>query len=282
MATSRSRRTTMVPSARAKVVAYWASTAILVVECLVGGMMGALQLPPFVGTAKHLGYPGYFMTILGVWYVSAGVVLLVPRLARLKEWAYAGLIFNYTGAIASHIWVADSAKALVGPLIFIGLTGASWALRPHGRRGFRPNPLTIPGFTTGRVIASWITTVLVAAELGVGGVWDLLQTDQVRSAVEHLRYPAYLLTIMGAWKLAGAAALLVPGLVRIKEWAYAGAVITYGSAIASHLIVGTGSGALVAAMVLLALTVASWALHPPPTKSDADEVTPRAIPTDRR
>jgi DoxX-like family len=69
--------------------------------------MGALRLPPFIDTATHLGYPTYFMTILGVWYVSAGIVVLAPRLPRLKEWAYAGLIFNYTGAAFSHVWIGD-------------------------------------------------------------------------------------------------------------------------------------------------------------------------------
>ena len=89
--------------------AYWFTTLVLATECLVGGAMGVLQLSPFLDTATHLGYPAYFMSILGVWYVAAGLLLLVPRLARLKEWAYAGLVFNYTGAAASHIWVGDGA-----------------------------------------------------------------------------------------------------------------------------------------------------------------------------
>jgi uncharacterized membrane protein YphA (DoxX/SURF4 family) len=115
-------------------VAYWTTTAVLAVECFVGGVMGAFRLEPFSGVVTHLGYPLYFMTILGVCYVSAGVVLLAPRLPRLKEWAYAGLMFIYTGAIASHIWVGDDVKSLIGPLIFAGLAVASWALRPQARR----------------------------------------------------------------------------------------------------------------------------------------------------
>jgi hypothetical protein len=103
--------------------------------------MGALRLQPFRGIATHLGYPLYLMTMLGVCYVSAGVVLLAPRLPRLKEWAYAGLTFNYTGAMASHIAVGDEAKTLVGPAIFVALTAASWALRPAPRRGPEPNAL---------------------------------------------------------------------------------------------------------------------------------------------
>jgi uncharacterized membrane protein YphA (DoxX/SURF4 family) len=117
-------------------VAYWTTTAVLAAECFVGGVMGALHLEPFKGVVTHLGYPLYFMTILGAGYVSAGVVLLVPRLPRLKEWAYAGLTFIYTGAIASHIWIGDDVKSLIGPLVLVGLAGASWALRPQARREF--------------------------------------------------------------------------------------------------------------------------------------------------
>jgi len=80
---------------------YWTTTLALATECLVGGVMGALQLSPFRDTAVALGYPTYFMSILGVWYVGAGLILLAPRAARLKEWAYAGLVINYTGAAAS-------------------------------------------------------------------------------------------------------------------------------------------------------------------------------------
>ena len=68
-----------------RAITYWVTTAVFVVECLVGGVMGALRLPPFLGTATHLGYPDYFMAILGL-------VLLAAGLPRLKEWAYAGLI----------------------------------------------------------------------------------------------------------------------------------------------------------------------------------------------
>jgi hypothetical protein len=115
-------------------VAYWTTTAVPTAECFVGGAMGAWRLEPFRGVVTHLGYPLYFMTLLGVCYLSAGVVLLAPRLPRLKEWAYAGLIFIYTGAIASHIWVGDGVKSLAGPLLLVALAAVSWGLRPTARR----------------------------------------------------------------------------------------------------------------------------------------------------
>ena len=52
---------------------------------------------------KHLGYPSYFLVLLGSWKVLGAVALLIPRHALLKEWAYAGAFFTYTGAIVSHL-----------------------------------------------------------------------------------------------------------------------------------------------------------------------------------
>jgi len=114
--------------------AYWTATLLLGTEGIVGGVLGLIRLPVYANVMQHLGYPGYLMSILGVWYTLAGVALLAPRLPRLKEWAYAGLLFNYTGAAVSHLVVGDGAGAVVGPMIFIGLTIASWALRPPSRR----------------------------------------------------------------------------------------------------------------------------------------------------
>jgi uncharacterized membrane protein YphA (DoxX/SURF4 family) len=100
--------------------------------------MGALGLQPFIGVIRHLGYPPYFMTILGIWYILAGLALLAPRFPLLKEWAYAGLLFNYSGAFASHIAAGDQAGALIAPIIFAVLVASSWMLRPESRRFPRP------------------------------------------------------------------------------------------------------------------------------------------------
>jgi hypothetical protein len=86
------------------------------------------------GRKNKLSKKQHFMTIIGVWYVLGGVALLVPRFPRLKEWAYAGLVFIYTGAVASHLAVGDPAVTLVAPIIFTGLVATSWVLRPPGRR----------------------------------------------------------------------------------------------------------------------------------------------------
>jgi hypothetical protein len=113
-------------------------------------------------------------------------------------------------------------------------------------------------------IAYWLTTALVAGELGLGGIWDVSRTQQVRGVIDKLGYPEYFLVILGTWKLLGAAAVLAPRLPLLKEWAYAGAMFSYTGAIASHLAVGDHPvGELGFLVVMIGATAASWALRPP-------------------
>ena len=248
------------PTRRWQTIAYWFATLALATECIVGGAMASLRVQPFPGIIRHLGYPPYFMTILGVWYSLAGFALLAPRSPRLKEWAYAGLIFNYTGAIASHLAAGDGASTLIGPIFFAGLTLTSWALRPSARRD--PAPPKAAKATVLRTIAYWTFTAIAAAEMVAGSMWDLLGTEYVRAVLTHLGYPLYLLFVLGAWKLPCAATILVPGFPRLKEWAYAGAVFNYSGAVISHLSVGDGADKWVWPLIFAAFTLASWALRP--------------------
>jgi uncharacterized membrane protein YphA (DoxX/SURF4 family) len=105
-----------------KSTAYWLSTAIIALETLAGGLTdlfrgrAALVSGPYaVDIITHLGYPPYLLTILGVWKVLGGIVLLVPGLPRIKEWAYAGIIFELTGAAASWFLHGDPQKELISP-----------------------------------------------------------------------------------------------------------------------------------------------------------------------
>lgn len=122
------------PAARGRVIVYWVCTLLLCSEMLVGGMWGIFQIPRARTMLAHLGYPSYFVVFLGVWYVLGGVALLAPRFPRLKEWAYAGATFVYTGAVVSHLSVHDSVGSAVPPAVFLALTFASWATRPGSRR----------------------------------------------------------------------------------------------------------------------------------------------------
>jgi hypothetical protein len=109
-------------------------TAVVVGECAVGGTMDLLRMRPFYPTMIDLGYPGYLATILGTAKILAAIVLLAPRLPRLKEWAYAGIVINMTGAAASQIAMHRPVDNLVGPAMFAALAMLSWGLRPPTRR----------------------------------------------------------------------------------------------------------------------------------------------------
>jgi DoxX-like family len=122
-------------------MAYWLFTVLVAFELAAGALWDLLRIEYVRAVLTHLGYPLYLLVILGVWRVPGALALLAPRFPRLKEWAYAGAFFNYTGAAASHLLVGDHGQWL-GPLIFSVLTLASWALRPASRRLPKLTPLT--------------------------------------------------------------------------------------------------------------------------------------------
>jgi uncharacterized membrane protein YphA (DoxX/SURF4 family) len=251
-------------SSRSRSIAYWVTTVLVAAELLVGGVIDILRIPYVRTVMEHLGYPAYFAVILGVWKVPGAVALLVPRFPRLKEWAYAGLVFNMTGAVASHLAVGDGAEALAAPIIFTGLAFASWALRAPDRR-YAPasNLARSAPSSRSRIVAYWVTTVLLAAALAAGGVVDLVQPPSFLAIAQHLGYPAYVFVIIGVWEALGAVALLAPRSPRLKEWAYAGAFFVFTGAVASRLAVGDRVDTLVAPIIFTGLVVASWALRPP-------------------
>jgi hypothetical protein len=117
-----------------RIVAYWVTTALVALAFAFGGVMDALRTPEALAVMTHLGYPGYFAVIIGVWKVLGAAAILAPRLPLLKEWAYAGIVFDLTGAAASHAAVGDPASSVIMPIVGIGLVAASWALRPPSRR----------------------------------------------------------------------------------------------------------------------------------------------------
>ena len=113
-----------------------------------------------------------------------------------------------------------------------------------------------------RNIGYWLTTGLLAAAFMAGGVFDLSQSPQVVEGLRHLGYPAYFATILGAWKVLGALALVAPGLPRLKEWAYAGIFFDLSSAAISHVVVHDGADKVFPSVLLLVFASVSWALRP--------------------
>jgi uncharacterized membrane protein YphA (DoxX/SURF4 family) len=113
-----------------------------------------------------------------------------------------------------------------------------------------------------KTIAYWIVTILGPASFVIGGYLHLTRDPQVMTTLAHLGYPPYFALIIGAWKLLGAIAIVVPGIPRAKEWAYAGFFFDLTGAAATRAFVGDGAADIAAPLVFLALVAASWALRP--------------------
>jgi uncharacterized membrane protein YphA (DoxX/SURF4 family) len=113
---------------------YWTTTAFLAIAFLVPGVGNIIHASHIASDMAHLGYPSYFLYILGCWKVLGAIAILVPGLPRLKEWAYAGMIFDLTGAAASRAAVGDKALMIVVPLLIGSVALMSWSLRPRGRK----------------------------------------------------------------------------------------------------------------------------------------------------
>jgi hypothetical protein len=142
---------------KAHKLGYWITTALVALAFASGGVFDILKPPPVAATMAHLGYPVYVAVILGAWKLLGTAALLAPGLPRLKEWAYAGILFDLTGAAASHAAVGDGAKAVATPLVILALALASWALRPASRRlasAARTQEMSaIPTLAAGKVAA---------------------------------------------------------------------------------------------------------------------------------
>jgi uncharacterized membrane protein YphA (DoxX/SURF4 family) len=124
----------------ARLVGYWVCTALIALSFLSGGAADLMRSPQVVQGMTNLGYPAHFATILGFWKVLGGAAILAPGLPRLKEWAYAGMIFDLTGAAMAHAAAGDSdawmgnVGHIITPLVLAALVVGSWALRPESRK----------------------------------------------------------------------------------------------------------------------------------------------------
>jgi hypothetical protein len=148
-------------------IAYWLFTVVVAFELAAGALWDLLHIEYVRVVLVHLGYPLYLLIILGVWRIPGALVLLIPRFPTVKEWAYAGAFFDYTGAAASHFLVGDRAAQWAAPLIFAVFTLVSWALRPASRR--LPKLTSAPEMRAG----VWAVPVLIVAAMLVVAFFTL-------------------------------------------------------------------------------------------------------------
>jgi hypothetical protein len=115
-------------------IIYWIATVWLALGMLSTAIVQLIKQQESVDAVTRLGYPVYFLTILGVWKMLGVAAVLAPKLPRLKEWAYAGFFFAMTGAAFSHIALGDSIGEIFPSLLLLILTLVSWYFRPADRK----------------------------------------------------------------------------------------------------------------------------------------------------
>ena len=116
-----------------KTLTYWTCTAVIAFIFLSSGIFYMMGVPATVEGIVRLGYPLYFVTLLGAWKVLGGLAILVPGFARVKEWAYAGMFIDLTSAAVSNSATGLAWWHVVAPLSVALVLVASWALRPQSR-----------------------------------------------------------------------------------------------------------------------------------------------------
>ena len=117
----------------ARAIAYWSTTAIVALS-LLGSLSYLTGSEQVVSGFAKAGYPQHLRIVLGIVKPVAAIVLLVPGLALLKEWAYAGVTFAWIMATGSAYLSGEPPSIWLLPMVLLVLLAASYATRPPGRR----------------------------------------------------------------------------------------------------------------------------------------------------
>ncbi len=104
-------------------ITFWVITLLMSAFMLLGAFADITGNPDALALIKHLGYPAYFVPFIGTMKLAGVIAVLIPRFARVKEWAYAGLVFDTSGAVFSHLCSGDGADkwgpALLGLILVV-------------------------------------------------------------------------------------------------------------------------------------------------------------------
>jgi len=118
-----------------KLIVYWVATLLLSLGMLGSGLAQIFHAQAMIDLVVPLGYPVYFLSIIGIWKVLGVIAILIPKFKLVKEWAYAGFFFVMTGALISHLASGDYAiKAILGPVMQTIFVILSWYCRPADRK----------------------------------------------------------------------------------------------------------------------------------------------------
>lgn len=118
-------------------IIYWFTTLWLALGMISTGAVQLLKMKEGAGgvnSITHLGYPAYFLTLLGIWKILGVIAVLIPKFTLLKEWAYSGFFFVMSGALLSHIASGSPVSEMLPSVLLLVLTVLSWYFRPDDRR----------------------------------------------------------------------------------------------------------------------------------------------------
>ena len=121
-------------SPKANKIIYWIATLWAALGMVSTAIVQLLNVKTEVDSITALGYPVYFLTILGVWKILGVIVLLIPKFPIAKEWAYAGFFFAMSGAAISRIASGNSITEIFPSLLLLILILISWSFRPADRK----------------------------------------------------------------------------------------------------------------------------------------------------
>ena len=106
-----------------------------------------------------------------------------------------------------------------------------------------------------RIVTYWVSTGVLAALSLFAAFGYLSGNPQAVQGFAHVGYPQQLRIILGIAKLLGAITLVVPGLPKLKEWAYAGFTFAWVSAVVAHYLAKDGPKAFMPLILLLVLLI---------------------------
>ena len=116
-------------TSKGRKIIYWVTTIVIAIAYFVTGVGNILPFAHIAQDMAHLGYPTYFLKILGTWKILAAIGILIPKISRIKEWVYAGMIFDLTGAAFSRFTIGDTLPQIIIPLCIATLVTVNYLLR---------------------------------------------------------------------------------------------------------------------------------------------------------